>query len=123
MLCDYPELILVSDVTICGPQEVDLTAIFDAGDVKWYDSVTKDSLLHTGAVFSTQKIESDTAYFVQAGNIKQDFTGTVGDGVVSTAANWEFLYSLYEGYKHQYIFTAEELMDAGLSEGDVTALE
>src|SRR5690606_12368393 len=122
-LCNYPELITAPDVTVCGPQKVDLTAIFDSGDVKWYDTVTKDSLLHTGANFLTPELTADTSYWVQAGNIKQDFNGPVGDGVISTAENWSFLYSLYAGYKHQYIFTAEELMDAGISEGNVTALK
>src|SRR5690606_36388753 len=55
-LCNYPELITAPDVTVCGPQKVDLTAIFDSGDVKWYDTVTKDSLLHTGANFLTPEL-------------------------------------------------------------------
>ena len=67
-MCDYPELIIAPDVTVCGSQEVDLTAIFDSGTVYWYDSVTQDSLLHTGANFRTPFLTSDTSYWVQAGD-------------------------------------------------------
>src|SRR5690606_13289959 len=34
-LCDYPELLAAPGKTVCGPQEVDLTAIYDAGTVFW----------------------------------------------------------------------------------------
>src|SRR5690606_11664410 len=67
-LCNYPELITAPSKTVCGPQEVDLTAIFDSGTVYWYDSVTQDSLLHTGANFRTPFLTSDTSYWVQAGD-------------------------------------------------------
>src|SRR5690606_16894860 len=65
-MCDYPELIAAPGKTVCGPQEVDLTAIFDGGTVFWYDSVTKDSLLYTGSNFTTPYLTSDTSYWVQA---------------------------------------------------------
>src|SRR5690606_34532256 len=121
-MCDYPELIAAPDKTVCGPQEVDLTAIFDAGTVKWYDTVTKDSLLYTGANFTTPVLTADTSYWVQAGNISLG-EKAVGEGTYTTSGSWEFLYSLYHGYKHQYIFTADELIDAGISAGNITALK
>src|SRR5690606_25497208 len=121
-MCDYPELIAAPDKTVCGPQEVDLTAIFDAGTVKWYDTVTKDSLLYTGANFTNHVLTADTSYWVQAGNISLG-EKAVGEGTYTTSGSWEFLYSLYHGYKHQYIFTADELIDAGISAGNITALK
>ena len=68
MMCDYPELIIAPDVTVCGPQEVDLTAIFDSGNVYWYDTASLDSIVHTGANFRTPFLSSDTSYWVQAGD-------------------------------------------------------
>src|SRR5690606_36390450 len=120
-LCNYPELITAPDVTVCGPQKVDLTAIFDSGDVKWYDTVTKDSLLHTGANFLTPELTADTSYWVQAGN-SSDLSGAVGDGIIADGGTWNFLYNGWEGVKTQYIYTADELITAGLGAGTITGL-
>src|SRR5690606_1886470 len=48
-MCDYPELIAAPSVTVCGEQEVDLTAIYDAGTVSWFDAEVDGNLVHTGA--------------------------------------------------------------------------
>ena len=99
-MCDYPTLIAAPGKTVCGPQEVDLTAIFDAGTVKWYDTVTKDSLLYTGANFITPVLAADTSYWVQAGN-SSDLSGAVGDGIIADGGTWNFLYNGWEGVKAQ----------------------
>src|SRR5690606_9209216 len=52
-MCDYPELITAPSVTVCGEQEVDLTAIYDAGTVSWFDAEVDGNLVHTGANFTT----------------------------------------------------------------------
>src|SRR5690606_20913117 len=120
-MCDYPTLIAAPSVTVCGSQEVDLTAIFDAGTVKWYDTVTKDSLLHTGANFLTPELTADTSDGVQAGN-SLDLSGVVGDGIIADGGTWNFPYKGWEGVKTQYIYTADELITAGLGAGTITGL-
>ncbi|SFN77009.1 Por secretion system C-terminal sorting domain-containing protein [Paenimyroides ummariense] len=121
-MCDYPELIAAPGKTVCGSQEVDLTAIFDAGIVKWYDTFTKDNLLYTGANFVTPELTTDTSYWVQSENVALG-EETIGTGNYTASGSWEFLYSLYHGYKHQYIFTADELINAGISGGSISALK
>src|SRR5690606_3923038 len=102
-MCDYPELIIAPDVTVCGSQEVDLTAIFDSGTVFWYDSVTQDSLLHTGANFKTPFLTSNTSYWVQAGDAPNSGGGpkaNVGpiDNTIGATGN-------YTAMNHWMLFT------------------
>src|SRR5690606_10425601 len=67
-LCNYPDLIAAPSVTVCGSQEVDLTAIYSGGTVFWYDDAAGTNLIHTGANFTTPHLTSDTSYWVQAGD-------------------------------------------------------
>src|SRR5690606_29189418 len=102
-MCNYPELIIAPDVTVCGSQEVDLTAIFDSGTVFWYDSVTQDSLLHTGANFKTPFLTSNTSYWVQAGDAPNSGGGpkaNVGpiDNTIGATGN-------YTAMNHWMLFT------------------
>src|SRR5690606_10037759 len=122
-MCDYPELITAPSVTVCGEQEVDLTAIYDAGTVLWYDEEIGGNLVHTGATFTTPLLTADTTYWVTSENSSVDATAQVGDGVSTGTTNGTFLFNSYGGYKHQYIFTVAELKAAGLTAGDIKGLE
>src|SRR5690606_33964206 len=77
-MCDYPELITAPGVTVCGPQEVDLTAIFDGGTVYWLDE--DGDLVYTGANFTTPYLTEDTTYWVVAGDSLTFSGGGIGGG-------------------------------------------
>lgn len=51
-----------------------------------------------------------------------DVTATIGSGANSTSGIGSPFYSNYGGYKTQFILTASELTAAGLSAGNITAL-
>src|SRR5690606_12753731 len=91
-MCDYPELIAAPSVTVCGEQEVDLTAIYDAGTVSWFDAEVDGNLVHTGANFTTPLLTTDTSYWVQAGDVPTNVTAQVGDGTSTNAVSGTFLY-------------------------------
>ncbi|WLD23457.1 GEVED domain-containing protein [Flavobacterium dauae] len=123
-MCNYPELINVQNKIVCGPQEVELTAIYDAGSVYWYGSDSLNAkLVHTGAIFTTPKITTDTSYWVRGGDITEGGSVQIGNGNETDASNWNFLYTGNNASKHQYIYTADELKDLGLMAGPITALE
>src|SRR5690554_5247342 len=121
-LCNYPELITAPGKTVCGPQEVDLTAIFDAGVVYWYDAEEDGDLVHTGSNFTTPYLTTDTSYWVQAGDVPLDVTAEIGDGT-ATGTTATFLYHGWGGMKFQHIFTVDELSAAGLAAGEITGIE
>src|SRR5690606_27430754 len=102
-MCNYPELIIAPDVTVCGSQEVDLTAIFDSGTVYWYDSVTQDSLLHTGANFKTPFLTSNTSYWVQAGDAPNSGGGPKAN--VGPIDNTIGATGTYTAMNHWMLFT------------------
>src|SRR5690606_36638655 len=122
-MCNYPELINVQDKTVCGPQEVELTAIYDGGSVYWYDAEVNGELVHTGDIFTTPEITADTSYWVRGGDITEDGSAQIGNGNETDTGAWNFLYTYYNLTKHQYIYTADELKDMGLMAGPITALE
>lgn len=123
-MCDYPNLITASGKTVCGAQKVDLTAIFDAGTVKWYDTKAKDSLLFVGANFTTPVLTADTSYWVSSeGTIPSEVAEKVGDGTSTSTTYGTTLSHSYGGYKHQHIFTATELIAAGIGPGYVKGLQ
>ncbi|WKW46340.1 GEVED domain-containing protein [Myroides sp. JBRI-B21084] len=121
-MCDYPNLIAAPAVTVCGPQEVDLTAIYDAGIVTWFDAAEDGNVVHTGATFTTPYLTTGRSYWVMAGDAPVDVNAQVGNGTATNATTGTFLYHSWGGYKHQYIFTAAELTAAGLAVGEIKGL-
>jgi len=122
-MCNYPDLITAPGKTVCGPQEVDLTAIYDAGTVSWFDAPVDGNLVHTGANFTTPLLTSNTSYWVQSGDVPTNVTSKVGNGTSTGTSAGTFLFHSWGGYKHQYIFTVAELTAAGLGTGYINGLE
>lgn len=58
----------VSDVLICGPGPVTLTAS-SSSPVSWYNAAVGGGLLNVGDTFSLPFLSGDTSFFVQAGNL------------------------------------------------------
>lgn len=62
-LCLTPSLISVTAGKRCGVGDVDLSAQYSHGIVKWYDAPTGGNLVHTGSTFSPYLTET-TNYWV-----------------------------------------------------------
>src|SRR5690606_15113444 len=119
-LCNYPDLITAPSVTVCGPQEVDLTAIFDSGTVYWYDSVTQDSLLHTGANFRTPFLTSNATYWVQAGDgqpIKSSL-GKVGTDSNAATGGGLATYQIFTAHS-DFVLESVDIFPFGTGPGTV----
>ncbi len=56
------------DASRCGPGIVTLTAT-DTAEIRWYNSPSGGGLLMTGGSFTTNYLESDTTFFIEAGTV------------------------------------------------------
>ena len=122
-LCNYPDFISAPGITLCGGGIANLTANFAGGTVRWYDKEKGGNLVHTGTNFTTPVLTSSTSYWVKSGDLGPDASIAIGKGTSTGTTGGTFLYHLYGGYKHQYIFTADELKAAGFTQGIITGLQ
>ena len=58
---------VANDVSRCGPGVVTLTAS-DTAAIHWYNSPSGGGLLHTGSSYTTNIINNDTVFYVEAGD-------------------------------------------------------
>lgn len=107
----------------CGVGTVNLAATGSAGSVlKWYAATTGGAALGTGPSFTTPSINATTSYYVGAENVSANSI-PVGNGAsTGTSVAYNLTQGGYGGMKGQYLFTATELQNAGLSAGNITAL-
>ena len=126
-LCNYSDFVSYTpSLALCGPQKAELDAVLvdPSFDVAWFD--TKDDLnpLHIGSNFvSATDVTQDRSFWLRSQKILPNTSVTIGTGTLTTEVSGTFLYHSWGGYKHQYIFTAKELSDAGLAAGPITALK
>src|SRR5690606_15454190 len=127
-MCDYPELITAPSVTVCGEQEVDLTAIYDAGTVFWYDAEVDGNLLHTGANFTTPVLTVDTSYWVQAGDAPSTGPSVTGGGRVApsgTATGYSagtVLYGVQFDATDAFTISSVDVYPSGTTTGAMTVV-
>ena len=57
---------VINDTSRCGPGIITLIAT-DTAEIRWYNAGTGGGLLSTGPSFTTNIIESDTSFFLEAG--------------------------------------------------------
>ncbi len=57
-----------SDVTRCGPGTVSLHAT-DTATIRWYNAASGGGLLETGSNYTTNILNNDTSFFVEAGSV------------------------------------------------------
>ena len=98
--CDYPDLIAAPPAVICGYGPVELTAIFDAGIVQWFDAEEDGNLVHTGPTFTTPSLSANTSYWVTAGDtisaptfVGPTDTSMAGGG--ATASSYEMYFTVH----------------------------
>src|SRR5690554_4602384 len=125
--CDYAELVTYTQsLVLCGPQKVHLSAVVSdsLASAYWYDAPTDGEPLYEGLDFvSEEVVTQNRSYWLRSGAISPNVDVQAGSGTETDAENWTFLYSLYHAYKHQYIFTADELAEYGLAAGPISALK
>ena len=126
-LCNYSDFVSYTpSLALCGPQKAELDAVLvdPSFDVAWFD--TKDDLnpLHIGSNFvSATDVTQDRSFWLRSQKILPNTSVAIGTGTLTSEVSGTFLYHSWGGYKHQYIFTAKELSDAGLAAGPITALK
>lgn len=111
-----------TDGSRCGTGTVDLDATGSAGTtINWYDAITGGSLIGTGSTFTTPSISATTVYFAAA-EIATPATATIGTGATTSTGYQSPFYHLYGGLKEQYLIPVSELLAAGITAGNITAL-
>ena len=59
---------VASNITRCGPGTVTLSAT-DTAAIRWYNTATGGGILQTGSSFTTNSLNNDTSFFVEAGSV------------------------------------------------------
>lgn len=126
-LCDYPNITSHTlSAVYCGPQKADLTAEIDTpnGVISWYDKEEDEESLFDGENFISDKdVTQDRSFWLRSRFVKNDTLVKVGYGTSTGTTLATFLNGSYSALKHQHIFTAQELKNAGLGAGPITALQ
>ncbi|OJV52913.1 MAG: hypothetical protein BGO31_03935 [Bacteroidetes bacterium 43-16] len=107
----------------CGAGSVTLNATGNTGStINWYDVASGGTSLGTGASFVTPVVANTTPFYAEASQISSG-TATVGAGAsAGNSVAYNPLQGGYGGLKGQYIFTAAELLNAGLSAGNINSI-
>jgi len=126
-LCDYPDFVsYTTSSDLCGSQKAMLDAVLtdQTAEAAWYDAENDIVPLYVGPNFvSDTDVTQDRSFWLRSRKLVPDSDVQIGDGTLSAVGNQTFLYHLWGGYKHQYIFTAAELSATGLTAGPITALK
>lgn len=125
-LCNYPDLVSSTPATRCGVGTVELSAIAaNNGSVSWFASETGGTPLASTNSYTTDELNETTSFWVQTQQLVENTTTQVGNGTTvspTTVNGANPFYANYGGIKYQYIFTAEELLNAGLAAGPISSL-
>src|SRR5690606_21460984 len=122
-LCDYPDFELTTDeddLILCGPGEATLEIDSD-GIINWYDAADATEPVFTGTTFETDELTETTSFWVESVGVAEGSL-QVGEGTSTSDSFGSPFYHNWGGHKYQYIFTAEELNDAGMYAGPISAL-
>ncbi|SFN77059.1 Por secretion system C-terminal sorting domain-containing protein [Paenimyroides ummariense] len=125
-MCNYPDLIAAPGKTVCGSQEVDLTAIYGAGTVFWYDDPNGANLVHTGATFRTPLLTGSRSYWVQAGDAPSSLPSVSGAARVAPAngasgfGNTTLAYGVQFNAASAFNIKSVDVYPSGTSAGTIT---
>jgi len=104
----------------CGTGVVPLAASIATGTLKWYTAAIGGASFSTGSAYNAN-ISSTTTYYVGADNsIPANIT--LGVGTYTSTSSQSPFYHVFGGLKSQYLIKASELISAGLSAGNLSAL-
>ena len=122
-LCDANDITSTTTGQRCGTGNVTLGAASNGGTIKWYATAQGGIALAAGDTFSTPEIAANTTYYAAA-------EAMPGMGIIGTATTLIAAQDLqptafcnrWSNYKAQMIYTAGELIAAGLTQGNLTSL-
>jgi len=116
-----PLISTTSGATRCGPGSVSLNATAVSGEtLRWYSASTGGKYLNTGSSL-TQQISGDTNFYVSAG-VSNPGNVTVGAGATTSSTYSNPFYSAYSNNRTQHLITANDLVNAGLSAGNINSV-
>ncbi|HCB63205.1 MAG TPA: hypothetical protein DHV29_01740 [Bacteroidales bacterium] len=106
--------------TRCGTGTVDLAATGTGTSIVWFDAAIAGSIIGTGSPFTTPVLSATTPFYVAA---MTSSPGTIKFGTgTSASSTYSPFNGGYGGTKYQMIFTANELVAAGIAPGNITSL-
>lgn len=122
-LCDANDITSTTTGQRCGTGNVTLGAASNGGTIKWYATAQGGIALAAGDTFTTPEIAANTTYYAAA-------EAMPGMGIIGTATTLIAAQDLqptafcnrWSNYKAQMIYTAGELIAAGLTQGNLTSL-
>lgn len=122
VLINNPVIVRVTNDTICGIGTGQLTATVNGNDgVRWFESMTSNTVLSNSVVLNTPIISSTTQYFAEPYNTNPDDV-QIGSGTLTSSGSAISPWSgVYGGIKTQYIIKASELEDAGIFAGPINS--
>ena len=113
----------ISDTTIFYGTSVDLEA--GSNDpLNWYSNDSTISVLDTGSIYTTPILFDTTTYYVQANNNTPASLASIGFASTKAGAFDNNIYGrLSSAGKYQILYTANELISAGLTAGEIESIE
>ncbi len=118
-----PVVLTANSAERCGPGALDLTATTNPGyTLNWYAAATGGTAIASGNTFTTPALTATTNYYVSSEyNIPKELTiGTAG--TISNGAGTSPFSQTWESNHSQYLVMASDLIAAGLSAGNITAM-
>ncbi|MFZ4400811.1 MAG: GEVED domain-containing protein [Bacteroidales bacterium] len=119
-----PPLPTTANVTIPYATTASLTATSITNDpLKWYDSITNVTSLHTGSPFVTPILFATDTFYVEA-NTSYSALATIGTGTATNGTSgYPAPYGNYWwGAKHQLLITKAELNANGIQAGPINSI-
>ncbi|MCL9770703.1 T9SS type A sorting domain-containing protein [Flavobacterium sp. HXWNR69] len=110
--------------TRCGTGTVQLGATGNSGStIEWFDAATGGVSLGSGATFTTPSIATTTTYYASATTTSPS-NGIIGTGTSTTPLTSQpsAFVNRWSSYRIQTLYTAQELLAAGLAAGTFTSM-
>lgn len=121
-LCNYPDVESVESGSICGIGTTEIQVTPTEGMVQWFLEPDGD-VVFEGEIFTTPLIDETTTFYYRTGIGNSNQTTQIGFGTsTSRSGGYSPLAGTYGGYKTQYIYTADELLSAGLLPGPINSV-
>jgi hypothetical protein len=108
--------------SICGQGSATLGVTTDSGYQSWYAAETGGDVLGFGNTFNTPFIQATTNFYVSSETVSTTTLGVGAGASTTTDSPYDFANGGYGGMKGQYLFTAKELLVAGVRPGQITTL-
>lgn len=121
-LCEANNIISTTDAQRCGAGSVTVEAASDGGTIKWYNTAIGGVALSVGSTFTFSATENTTYYAAAEAMPGLGVIGTATTLIAEKELQPTAFCNRWSNYKAQMIYTAEELIAAGLTQGNLTSI-